>query len=132
MIICAYCKTRIFESDRKCQACGSAVFIDSVEVRDSAPPQRQEEREKPVEDTKYRTLELKEKTKPLRSPKNRWLTLLLCLCFGMLGIHRFYVGKVWTGILFLLTLGFFGFGVAVDGFVILFGYFRDSEGLLLR
>lgn len=69
---------------------------------------------------------------PLTSLKSRWVALLLCWFFGGLGVHRFYVGKIGTGILYLLTLGFFGIGVFVDFLVILFGGFRDKDGLKLH
>lgn len=52
--------------------------------------------------------------------KNKWVALLLCFFFGAFGVHRFYEGKIGTGILYLLTLGVFGFGVLIDFFKILF------------
>jgi len=63
------------------------------------------------------------------SAKSRLAAFLLCTFLGALGVHRFYVGKVGTGILWLLTLGCFGIGVLVDWIVILCGTFKDNNGL---
>ena len=46
--------------------------------------------------------------------RNKWIALLLCVHFGWLGVHRFYEGKVFTGLLYLCTLGFLGIGWIVD------------------
>lgn len=62
------------------------------------------------------------------STKSRLATFLLCFFLGLLGIHRFYVGKIGTGVLYLLTGGLFGIGAFVDFIVILVGSFKDSEG----
>ena len=61
-------------------------------------------------------------------PKSKITALLLCLFLGYLGVHRFYVGKTGTGIIWLLTLGLFGIGVVIDFIVILFGGFKDKFG----
>jgi TM2 domain-containing membrane protein YozV len=37
---------------------------------------------------------------------------------GLIGIHRFYLGKIWTGILWLLTGGLFGIGYLYDFFTL--------------
>lgn len=64
----------------------------------------------------------------LYPPKSKVAALLLCIFLGYLGAHRFYVGKVGTGLLWLLTAGFFGIGWFFDFLFILFGGFRDSFG----
>ena len=47
-------------------------------------------------------------------PKNKVVSIILCIFFGWLGAHRFYEGKIGTGILYLLTFGVFGFGIIAD------------------
>lgn len=48
------------------------------------------------------------------SEKSKVTAALLCFFFGALGIHRFYVGKVGTGLLYLFTAGLAGFGAIID------------------
>lgn len=64
--------------------------------------------------------------------KSKTVTLLLCIFFGCFGIHRFFVGKVGTGILYLLTGGLCGIGWLVDILLIASNSFADANGLPLR
>ncbi|MBN1274157.1 MAG: TM2 domain-containing protein [Candidatus Aminicenantes bacterium] len=61
------------------------------------------------------------------SEKSRLSALLFCIYFGVFGGHRFYVGKVGTGIVWLLTFGVLGIGFLVDLITIISGSFYDSN-----
>lgn len=69
---------------------------------------------------------------PGLSDKSRGTAAVLCFFFGVLGIHRFYVGKIGTGILWILTLGLAGLGVLIDFIMILCGSFKDKYGNLIK
>ena len=61
--------------------------------------------------------------------KKNWLTtLLLCIFLGNFGVHRFYAGKIGTGILMLLTCGGCGIWTIVDLIMLIMGNFTDKDG----
>ncbi len=53
---------------------------------------------------------------------------LLCCFLGVFGIHRFYVGKIGTGILQLLTFGGLGIWALIDFVMLVVGSFTDKKG----
>jgi len=63
-----------------------------------------------------------------KSDKSNTVALLLCLFVGFLGIHRFYVGKIGTGVVQLLTLGGLGIWAFIDLILIILQKFTDKEG----
>ena len=65
------------------------------------------------------------------SDKSKITALLLCIFLGGLGVHRFYVGKIGTGIIWLLTGGILGIGWLVDIIMIAVGKFKDKQGNIL-
>ncbi|NLH95893.1 MAG: TM2 domain-containing protein [Clostridiaceae bacterium] len=64
--------------------------------------------------------------------KSKVVAALLCFFLGGFGVHRFYVGKVGTGILWLFTAGLLGIGAIIDFILILLGGFRDKAGMPLK
>ena len=65
------------------------------------------------------------------SSKNKWVTLALCVFLGFFGAHRFYVGKVGTGVLYIFTVGGLGFGWIIDMVMICCNKFTDSTGAVV-
>ena len=58
-----------------------------------------------------------------------WLALFLLTFFvGFLGVHRFYVGKIGTGVLMLITLGGLGVWFLVDLLLVVTGQFTNKDG----
>lgn len=81
-------------------------------------------------------------TGPSISAQSKGTAALLCFFLGMFGLHRFLTGHVMSGLL-ILGMTIFGWGlffiptilaaiwVTVDFFMILFGAFKDKQGLPL-
>ena len=62
----------------------------------------------------------------LGATRSKWGVLALALFLGGLGVHRFYTGKIKSGIVWLLTCGLFGFGWLCDVIAILINRFDLS------
>lgn len=126
---CAYCKTRILPNNQKCPSCGSTRFIE--DAPSSAPEPQVEYRTVYLEKPVYRTVYVEQPVVRTVSPKSWGVALALCLLGGGWGLHRFYVGKAGSGVMFLLTFGWFGLGWLIDLITIASGNFRDRDGLPL-
>ncbi len=66
------------------------------------------------------------------SNKSRLAVTLLSFFIGGLGIHRFYLGKVGTGILMIITFGGFGIWTLIDFICAVCGVMKDKDGLLIK
>ncbi len=50
--------------------------------------------------------------------RSKGIAYLLLIFFGYLGIHKFYLGKVFVGIIYILTGGLFFIGIIYDLFTL--------------
>ncbi|MSP57974.1 MAG: TM2 domain-containing protein [Flavobacteriaceae bacterium] len=56
------------------------------------------------------------------------VAVLLWFFLGLLGIHRFYIGHIGMGVLYLLTGGLCGIGWLIDGILFLTGGLKPRNG----
>jgi hypothetical protein len=62
------------------------------------------------------------------SPKKRNVVILLCYFFGIFGVHRFYLGKIMSGIFMILTFGGLTIWCCIDFVRAVTAPFTDSKG----
>jgi hypothetical protein len=66
------------------------------------------------------------------SEKDKIVTLILCVCLGLFGAHRFYVGKLVTGFIMMITFGGLGIWWWIDLIMIVTDNFKDVDGLPMK
>ena len=60
--------------------------------------------------------------------KSQLVALIFCWVVGIIGIHRFYLGYTWQGIVQILTLGGLGIWTLIDFVRILVGTLKPKDG----
>ena len=65
------------------------------------------------------------------STKNRLVALLLCIFLGIFGAHKFYLGKIGVGLVYIFTYGLFGIGWLIDLVSLIAGNPCDKKGYRL-
>lgn len=110
-VFCKFCGGRIPAEAVVCTLCGRQV----EQLQSAQPVQPQVVINNSNSNTNTNTVYM-----PMGRPKNKWVALALCFFLGVFGAHRFYEGKIGTGIIWFLTAGFFGIGAFIDFLRILF------------
>lgn len=114
-MFCRHCGKKIEDGVKFCPSCGCPTEVQvPLDIQKTPVPKWEGPEEK-------------------KSPKSRLVAALLAFFVGWLGIHRFYVGKVGTGILQILTcwclIG--EIWALVDLVFILCGKFTDKKGRII-
>ena len=123
VLVCEACKKKLGvsakEAGRKgtCPVCGAKILIPKRQA-----PRRASQRTSAVSRPQPDAQDDAE------SEKHILPVLLLCFFLGLIGVHRFYTGKIVTGIIQALTLGGLFIWVLIDLIMIIIGAFKDKEG----
>lgn len=105
---CSRCSKEMLDGETKCKHCG--FTLEELSTED-----------------KIKTIKIQSVL--ATRPRKNWLTtLLLCIFFGLLGVHRFYTGNKRIAIAQLLTTGGLGVWVLVDLVLIITDSYRDGAG----
>jgi TM2 domain-containing membrane protein YozV len=101
MVFCRGCGKEIHSSAPTCPACGA------TQIQQQIQPQAQAGH---------------------ASDRRILPAFLLCFLFGVFGAHRFYAGKIGSGVAQLVTFGGLGIWALVDLIIIICGAFTDADG----
>lgn len=128
-VFCRKCGCRMEPSDVFCSRCGARVggetqtqTAHSASVHGAAQQTQTGQAAPQVQNVynyyNYGTTAGRMTEAPAGT-KNKWISVFLCLIFGVFGAHRFYEGKILSGLLYLFTAGLCGIGWLIDLIILL-------------
>lgn len=122
---CRSCGSRIDDAAQFCRSCGAQQYPSQQQYPAQQQYQQPAPAPQPVIINNYNTNNVNNVasnntvTAGGGRLRNKWVAFVLCFFFGYLGAHRFYEHKIFTGIVWLFTCGFFGIGWLIDLIIIL-------------
>ena len=121
------------QTDRFCDQCGTELSAGAAETvtpppTEARPPAAGVASEAPVLVPSAKPYPATEATP---GQKNLGLVWGLAVFLGNLGVDRFYLGKITSGVFKLLTLGGFGVWTFVDVLLLAFNKTKDKKGVAL-
>jgi hypothetical protein len=124
---CPRCGAQLSYGAQFCVNCGQPLNWQQPQPPPQQPTQtpHYQQQYQPQQQTSY-------SQQDAVSPKSRLATTLLAFFLGEFGAHRFYIGKVGTGLAMLFTLGGLGIWALIDFIFAVAGSLKDSENLPIK
>lgn len=113
MKFCKHCGSKIPKDAVLCVHCGRQV--EELAQQQAAQPQIVINNENTNVNSNVAAVGAGYMGKPI----NKWVAFALCLFLGLFGVHKFYEGKIGSGLLYLFTFGLCGIGWIIDCIIIL-------------
>lgn len=122
------------QTDRFCDQCGTELSASAAETGTTPPTEAQAPAAGAPSEAPNRVPSAKPTPATETTPGQKNLALVwgLAVFLGNLGVDRFYLGKITSGIFKLLTLGGFGVWTFVDVLLLAFNKTKDKKGVALH
>ena len=122
-MVCKHCGASLTPEEKICSYC-------RCQVEELPPPQNLQIQNIPPQVPSYSANYSRPMPPGRTVPHHKKPALILCLLgfIGFGGLHRFYSGKFWTGLLWFLTGGMFYIGTIIDLVNIIMNTFYDKDG----
>lgn len=123
------------QTDRFCDQCGTELARGTATETTSAPPislSSETASETPPKTPEAVSPQIPTPSVATPGQKSLGLAWGLAVFLGNLGVDRFYLGKIGTGIVKLLTLGGLGFWTFIDVLLLAFNKTKDKKGNSLQ